>query len=35
MGDGKYDISLIPDIYDCVKYDYLHNRFVKMFVYFE
>eukprot|EP00794_Sanderia_malayensis_P018719 gene18719-20608_t len=26
MGDGKYDISLIPDIYDCVKYDYLHNR---------
>lgn len=22
--DG-FDISLIPDIYDCVKYDYLHN----------
>ena len=20
-----FDISLIPDIYDCVKYDYLHN----------
>ncbi|XP_057315055.1 inositol hexakisphosphate and diphosphoinositol-pentakisphosphate kinase 2-like isoform X2 [Hydractinia symbiolongicarpus] len=22
----EFDISLIPDIYDCVKYDYLHNR---------
>ena len=20
-----FDISLVPDIYDCVKYDYLHN----------
>ena len=23
--DDSFDISLIPDIYDCVKYDYLHN----------
>lgn len=22
----KFDISKIPDIYDCVKYDVLHNR---------
>ena len=21
----EFDMSLIPDIYDCVKYDYLHN----------
>ena len=25
--DGKYDISKIPDIYDCIKYDMLHNRY--------
>uniref|UniRef100_A0A7M5V764 Inositol hexakisphosphate and diphosphoinositol-pentakisphosphate kinase n=1 Tax=Clytia hemisphaerica TaxID=252671 RepID=A0A7M5V764_9CNID len=24
-----FDISLIPDIYDCVKYDYLHNQSLK------
>ena len=24
--DEHFDISLIPDIYDCAKYDYLHNR---------
>ncbi|XP_065883522.1 inositol hexakisphosphate and diphosphoinositol-pentakisphosphate kinase 2-like isoform X2 [Dysidea avara] len=23
--DGKFDISKIPDIYDCIKYDMLHN----------
>eukprot|EP00731_Ephydatia_muelleri_P011804 Em0006g698a len=23
--DGKFDITKIPDIYDCVKYDLLHN----------
>ena len=22
----EFDISLIPDIYDSVKYDYVHNR---------
>ncbi|KAL5500251.1 hypothetical protein EMCRGX_G011776 [Ephydatia muelleri] len=25
MPDGKFDISKIPDIYDCAKYDLLHN----------
>ena len=28
--DDHFDISLIPDIYDCVKYDYLHNRTVNL-----
>jgi len=23
---SEFDISLIPDIYDCVRYDYIHNR---------
>ena len=23
---GKFDISKIPDIYDCIKYDVLHNK---------
>lgn len=23
--NNEFDISLIPDIYDCIKYDYLHN----------
>ena len=22
---GKFNISKIPDIYDCIKYDYQHN----------
>lgn len=25
MKNGRYDISKIPDIYDCVKYDVQHN----------
>ena len=25
MKSGRYDISKIPDIYDCVKYDTQHN----------
>uniref|UniRef100_A0A3B4AAZ0 Inositol hexakisphosphate and diphosphoinositol-pentakisphosphate kinase n=1 Tax=Periophthalmus magnuspinnatus TaxID=409849 RepID=A0A3B4AAZ0_9GOBI len=25
MKNGRYDISKIPDIYDCVKYDVIHN----------
>uniref|UniRef100_A0A7N8Y1Y7 Inositol hexakisphosphate and diphosphoinositol-pentakisphosphate kinase n=1 Tax=Mastacembelus armatus TaxID=205130 RepID=A0A7N8Y1Y7_9TELE len=25
MKDGRYDISKIPDIYDCIKYDSQHN----------
>ena len=27
--EENFDISLIPDIYDCAKYDYLHNRCVR------
>ena len=23
---GKFNISKIPDIYDCIKYDYQHNQ---------
>jgi len=26
QAEGKFDISKIPDIYDCIKYDLLHNR---------
>ena len=26
--EDHFDISNIPDIYDCAKYDYLHNRSV-------
>lgn len=29
LKNGQFDISLIPDIYDCIKYDVQHNRFVK------
>ncbi|XP_072321896.1 inositol hexakisphosphate and diphosphoinositol-pentakisphosphate kinase 2 isoform X5 [Eucyclogobius newberryi] len=25
MKSGRYDISKVPDIYDCVKYDVIHN----------
>ncbi|KAJ3592979.1 hypothetical protein NHX12_005317 [Muraenolepis orangiensis] len=25
MKSGRYDISKIPDVYDCVKYDVIHN----------
>ena len=31
MPDGKFDISKIPDIYDCAKYDLLHNRYASDF----
>ncbi|XP_075714212.1 inositol hexakisphosphate and diphosphoinositol-pentakisphosphate kinase 1 isoform X1 [Rhinoderma darwinii] len=30
MKSGRYDISKIPDIYDCVKYDVQHNRSLNM-----
>ena len=26
--DGQFDISKIPDIYDCIQYDLLHNRYL-------
>ncbi|XP_028407924.1 inositol hexakisphosphate and diphosphoinositol-pentakisphosphate kinase 2-like, partial [Dendronephthya gigantea] len=26
LRNGKFDISLIPDIYDCIKYDVFHNN---------
>ena len=29
--NGQYDISKIPDIYDCIKYDLLHNAKVLRF----
>ncbi|MEQ2174448.1 Inositol hexakisphosphate and diphosphoinositol-pentakisphosphate kinase 1, partial [Goodea atripinnis] len=28
MKNGRYDISKIPDIYDCIKYDSQHNASV-------
>ncbi|XP_073509261.1 inositol hexakisphosphate and diphosphoinositol-pentakisphosphate kinase 1 isoform X7 [Phyllobates terribilis] len=30
MKSGRYDISKIPDIYDCVKYDVQHNSSLNM-----
>ncbi|MEE6503356.1 hypothetical protein FKM82_004802 [Ascaphus truei] len=30
MKNGRYDISKIPDIYDCVKYDVQHNGSLKL-----
>ncbi|XP_063305031.1 inositol hexakisphosphate and diphosphoinositol-pentakisphosphate kinase 1 isoform X3 [Pelobates fuscus] len=30
MKNGRYDISKIPDIYDCVKYDVQHNSSLKL-----
>ncbi|XP_069840063.1 inositol hexakisphosphate and diphosphoinositol-pentakisphosphate kinase 1 isoform X5 [Dendropsophus ebraccatus] len=30
MKNGRYDISKIPDIYDCVKYDVQHNSFLNL-----
>ena len=24
--NGLFDISKLPDIYDCIKYDLLHNK---------
>ncbi|XP_018422418.1 PREDICTED: inositol hexakisphosphate and diphosphoinositol-pentakisphosphate kinase 1 isoform X2 [Nanorana parkeri] len=30
MKNGRYDISKIPDIYDCVKYDVQHNSSLNM-----
>lgn len=26
LKDEQFDISKIPDIYDCIKFDFLHNR---------
>ena len=26
LKSGKFDISKVPDIYDCIKYDLQHNR---------
>lgn len=26
MKDGGFEISKIPDIYDCIKYDLQHNQ---------
>ena len=31
LKNGKYDISKIPDIYDCIKYDSLHNQHILQF----
>lgn len=28
--NGRYDISKIPDIYDCIKYDVQHNVSLKL-----
>lgn len=30
MKNGRYDISKIPDIYDCIKYDVQHNCGLKL-----
>lgn len=30
MKNGRYNISKIPDIYDCIKYDVQHNSSLKM-----
>ncbi|XP_078539425.1 inositol hexakisphosphate and diphosphoinositol-pentakisphosphate kinase 1 isoform X11 [Lissotriton helveticus] len=30
MKNGRYDISKIPDIYDCIKYDVQHNSALKL-----
>lgn len=35
MKNGKFDISKVPDIYDCVKYDYQHNLHTLQFVHLE
>ena len=29
LKNGQFDISLIPDIYDCIKYDVQHNGWVQ------
>ena len=31
MKNNKYDISKIPDIYDCIKYDLQHNQHTLQF----
>ncbi|XP_078388486.1 inositol hexakisphosphate and diphosphoinositol-pentakisphosphate kinase 1 isoform X3 [Cetorhinus maximus] len=30
MKSGRYDISKVPDIYDCIKYDVQHNSTLKL-----
>ena len=31
LKNQQYDISKIPDIYDCIKYDLLHNQKILRF----
>jgi len=31
MKNKQYDISKVPDIYDCIKYDLLHNNKILRF----
>ncbi|KAI1280528.1 Inositol hexakisphosphate and diphosphoinositol-pentakisphosphate kinase [Halotydeus destructor] len=35
LKDGKFDLSKIPDIYDCVKYDWQHNQHTLQFLHLE
>ena len=34
LSNGKFDISKIPDIYDCIKYDLQHNRYCCYYYYY-
>ena len=35
LSNGKFDISKIPDIYDCIKYDLQHNRYMyPLYIYY-
>ncbi|KAL3244596.1 hypothetical protein MRX96_018660 [Rhipicephalus microplus] len=35
LKNGKFDISKIPDVYDCIKYDLQHNQHTLQFVHAE